>query len=62
MAKGKRARRRPSPQPVAIVPSAEVIEQCLQKAADTVKEVERQLEGSFVLPASAVTLRIQSKQ
>ena len=62
MAKGKRPRRRSSTGPVAIVPSEEVIEACLRKAADTIREVERDLERSFVLSPSAAALRILSKQ
>lgn len=36
-----------------------IIDDCLRDAARTVKEVERQLEGSFLLPPGAVSLRIQ---
>ena len=36
-----------------------VIDQYLRTAGDTIREVETQLEQSFVLPRAATSLRIQ---
>lgn len=60
MAMGKR-RRQGGPRKQKLAPrlTKKIMEDCLRDAAKTVKEVERQLEGSFVLPPGAVSLRIQ---
>lgn len=60
MARPKRRKRRREVAPTEPVLTPEIIDECLRGAAETVKEVERQLEGSFLLPPSAVALRIQS--
>jgi len=60
MAKSKRRQRRRDAARDEPVLTPAVIDECLRGAAATVKEVERQLEGSFLLPPGAVALRIQS--
>ena len=55
----RKQRRGAAPTPTILTP--EIIDECLRGAAETVKDVERQLENSFLLPLSALSLRIQSR-
>lgn len=59
MASSKQPRRGQPEQPPEMVLTPEEVEVCLRAAAETMREAERQLERFFLLPQSAVTLRIQ---
>jgi hypothetical protein len=59
MARGKRRKRKPVETPRL---TNEVIDHYLARAAETVKEVERDLQSTFKLPASSLLLRIQTRR
>ena len=59
VAKASRTKRSRTRQLPEMVLTPEAVDKCLRTAADTVREVERQLERYFLLPPDAVALRIQ---
>lgn len=61
MARGKQRKRRPVVAPTPQLTN-EVIDRYLARAAETVKEVERDLQSTFKLPASSLLLRIQTSR
>jgi hypothetical protein len=59
MARTKRAKIKTVEPPLL---TNEIIDRYLDRAAETVKEVERQLQGTFKLPVTTLSLRIQARR